>query len=69
MLGDFSDSAEDSHLMPRIVPGEIRQAIISGVNVEESVVEQNIRRTVTKVSLSSQLKCVLCLTFHIVVRN
>jgi hypothetical protein len=69
MLGDFSDSAEDSHLIPRIVPGETRQAIISGVDVEERVIEQNIRRTATKVSVSHQLKYVLCLTFHIVEWN
>lgn len=63
MLGDFSDSAEYAHLMPRVVPGEIRQAIISGAHVAESVVEQNIRRSATKVALSHQLKCVMHLTY------
>ena len=63
MLGDFS--AKDAPLMPKVVPGEIRQAIISGVDVEERVVEQKIRRSATKVALSHQLKCVVHLTFSV----
>jgi hypothetical protein len=63
MLGEFSHAAENAHLLPRIVPGEMRQAIISGVHVEERVVEQNIRRPATKVALSGQLRYVLRLSF------
>jgi hypothetical protein len=63
MLGDFS--AEDAHLMLKVVPGEMRQAIISGVDVEERVVEQKIRRSATTIALSHQLKCVVHLTFSV----
>jgi hypothetical protein len=65
MLSDFSGSAEDAHLMPKVVPGETRQAIICGFHVQERVVEQNIRRSATKVALSHQLKCVVHLTYSV----
>jgi hypothetical protein len=65
MLSDFSNLAADVHLLPRIVPGEVRQAVISGINVEASVVEHDTRRSVTKVALSYQLKCAPPFMIHL----
>jgi hypothetical protein len=53
-----SANASEAHLLPRVVCGETRQGVISGENIPERKVEQNVRRTVTKMALGNQLKCV-----------